>query len=545
MGAMVGPQVMVGPRDQAVIAGQLGRRPHDLTGVPVRCPFNYPAVIETAPVLTGGAPNPTLLYLTCPTMVVAVSRAEAAGGVRALKSAVEADVTLRDLLDRITALYRRRRIELAGGAPSAVNGDARLDAGIGGPRGPEIASCLHAYAAALLATMSGWPAHAPATGACAGMDAGARQVWDRFLPPAADCWCAGGRCSRWDLANRPDGRRAVIDVGTISVRLLVADVVDGRPCTLVRKAEVTRLGEGLRPGGPLAGGARRRTAEVVARFTAEARGYGVESLLLAGTSATREALDGREFLATLGEQHGVDVAVLSGCREAELAYAGASLDCPSESMVLLDVGGGSTELIVHAEEGTIETVSLQLGASRATDTWIKSDPPVAGEIEAIYREAAQAFEGVRHRFGAELSGRTPYPGGGSCDGTSSEGGSLEEGLLEGRPSVSLPASSRSCRLVGVAGTVTTLACLDAGLERYDADSIHLSELSLDSVRQLAARLGALTTAERAALPCVQAGRAPVIVAGAVIVQAAMETLGYNRMTVSERDLLDGLVLRGA
>ena len=100
------------------------------------------------------------------------------------------------------------------------------------------------------------------------------------------------------------------------------------------------------------------------------------------------------------------------------------------------------------------------------------------------------------------------------------------------------------QLVGVAGTVTTLACLDAGLQAYDSDRLHLRTLTLASVRRLVERLSDMTTAERAALPCVQAGRAPVLVGGALILQAAMETLGYDQLTVSERDILDGLVMCG-
>ena len=518
---------IVGPRDRAVIAGELGRPPHDLTGIAVRCPFGYPAVIETAPVLTGGAPNPTLLYLTCPTLVNSVSRAEADGAVRELKSSSRVDARLREFLDEVTRLYRQRRTELAGGETEAIRRAARLDAGIGGPEGPEAASCLHAYAAALLAVMSGWlagaragaaPPAARAEGAPPDASAEetppvarAEEVWNRLLPLVDDCWCTDRRCSRWD----PGERRAAIDVGTISVRLLVADVVNGRPQTVVRRTEVTRLGEGLRPGGLLTGEARRRTAKVVARFVAEARDRGADSPLLAGTSAAREAIDGEEFIRLLGRENGVAAVVLSGRREAELAHAGASLDIPGEPMVLLDVGGGSTELICPPEGGAVETVSLELGASRATERWIKSDPPAPEEMAQAHDEAGRAFGGLNHRYDAVVGDRQATPE---------------------------PAKRR---LVGVAGTVTTLACLDAGLQEYDADLLHLRELSLEGVRRLLTRLSALTTEERAALPCVQAGRAPVIVGGAVVVLAAMETLGYDRMTVSERDLLDGLVLSGA
>jgi exopolyphosphatase/guanosine-5'-triphosphate,3'-diphosphate pyrophosphatase len=500
------PKESVGPRDMAVIAGELGRQPRDLTGIAARCPFGYPVVVETAPVMTGGAPNPTLLYVTCPSLAAAISRVESEGGVRKLRASCRIDGQLRRLLNEITRLYQERRTELASSGTTSIQNEARLGAGIGGPEGPEVASCLHAYAAALLAVMTGWLVGVSAEEAP--MAVQARQAWARFLPPADTCWCEDGRCARWDTGLRP----AAIDVGTISVRLLLAEEANGRLRPVVRKAEVTRLGEGLTPGGRLGEAARRRTAEVVARYAEEARSGGADKIMLVATSAAREAADGEEFMLTLGRNNGIRATVLSGRREAELAYAGASLDIRGESVVM-DVGGGSTELICRPEGGSLEAVSLQIGASRATERWIKSDPPTTEEIVQIYEEAGRAFAAVRHQFGLGRSARR-----------------------------SRGAAKR--RLVGVAGTVTTLASLDAGLTVYDADRIHLRTLTLESVQQLVARLSALTTEERAALPCVQAGRAQVIVGGAVIVWAAMEMLGYDRLTVSERDLLDGLAQCG-
>ena len=420
------------------------------------------------------------------------------------------DEHLRGVLRDITRLYQERRAVLAHDGTETVRLDPRLDAGIGGPEGPETASCLHAYAAAFLAVTSGWFAPgrlarplSDGPGIVApnpdeeSLSVRAGQAWTRFLPPVEKAWCGDNRCARWGAAQR----RAAIDVGTISVRLLVADVAAGRLEPLVRVAEVTRLGEDLRPGGRLTEAARRRTAETVARYVKEARRHGADQIVLAGTSAAREAADGEGFILSLGHENGVTAVVLSGVAEAELAYAGASLDIEGDAIVI-DVGGGSTEVIRGLGNGAVDAVSLELGASRATECRISTDPPTFAEVASICEEAGRAFLGVRHRFGA------------------------------------------GPRLVGVAGTITTLACLDADLEKYDADALHLRSLSVASVRKLAARLSAMTTEERAALRCVQAGRAPVIVAGAIIVQAAMETLGYDELTVSERDLLDGLVLRG-
>jgi exopolyphosphatase/guanosine-5'-triphosphate,3'-diphosphate pyrophosphatase len=318
-------------------------------------------------------------------------------------------------------------------------------------------------------------------------------------------WCTDRRCERWDTVER----WAAIDVGTISVRLLVADVADGRPVPATRRAEVTRLGEGLEPGAPLLTAARERTAETVGRFVTAARLMGAKRIFLAGTNASREAGDGAEFIRDLGREHGVEAGVISGEREAELTYAGASLEVPDDPVVL-DVGGGSTEIIARLETGCVWSVSLPLGASRGTEKWIRNDPPTADELDQVAREAGRAVAPVRGRFGPE----SPEPGG------------------------------RPRRLVGVAGTVTTLATLAAGLEKYDAEAIHLRTLSLVEVCGLLARLGSITTRERAELPGLQAGRAPVIVAGSAIVMAVMEVLGYEELTVSERDLLDGMVMQG-
>ena len=162
-------------------------------------------------------------------------------------------------------------------------------------------------------------------------------------------------------------------------------------------------------------------------------------------------------------------------------------------------------LLGPSESGLVETAHLEVGANCATETWLTCDPPTIRQAAAAYYEAARALHDLRPRFGAARGRR---------------------------------------RLVGIAGTITTLACLDAGLEHYDPDVLHGRELSLERVQVLVACLSALPSQGRETLPGMQRGRAAVMVGGAVIVQAAMETLGYEVLTVSEHDLLDGLVLRG-
>jgi exopolyphosphatase/guanosine-5'-triphosphate,3'-diphosphate pyrophosphatase len=506
------------PVDEAVIAGQLGRTPRDVTGVPVRCSHGFPVVIETAPVLSDRSPNPTLLYLTCPALTVAVSGIEAVGGVRAFKQRCEGDPELRRIVEAVAALYRRRRRDLAGDGA----GRARLDAGIGGPATPVRATCLHAHAAAFLSVRSGWLGASrceDSAGSDVGLTEEVTRIWNDLYGDARDPWCSDARCARWAAASP----RAVVDVGTISVRLLVARVREGRVEDMVRTVEVTRLGEGLESGGSLSMEAKARTAAVARRFLDEARALGAESILVVGTSAARDA-DGRAFIEGLessaeveGASPGVEAAVLTGAQEAAAAYAGVCVDIPG-SPVVLDIGGGSTELIRRTADGPLGIVSLDLGASRATGRWLTSDPPAAEELARTREAAGAAFAAVRSRFGVSTISC------GVAGGSSAPGGAA---------------------LVGVAGTVTTLACLEAQLDEYDRDAVHLSLLSVHAVRRITARLAAMPNAERAQLPCVQAGRAPVIVAGSLILLAAMETLGFDRLVVSERDLLDGLILRGA
>ncbi len=503
----------VTPAERAVIALQLGRTPRDLTGVAVRCPFGHAVVIETAPVLSDGTPNPTLLYLTCPTLSAAVSRVEAGGGVRVFKDAVRDDPCLRAALERITTLYRARRTALL--EPSTKRAAVRLEAGIGGPASPEQASCLHAYAGALLAVVSGWLRAAETgrgpTGTLAGEDswrrvaAEAGDIWERFYPRLAACWCRDNRCSQADGSVH---RRAVIDVGTISVRLLVADVSGETVDTVVRRTEVTRLGQGLRPGERLLPEAAERTADAMSRFAEEARQLGAEAAVMVGTSAVREAADGRAFLTAVGDRVQVKTVVLSGREEAEAGYAGVVLDVPGDPVVV-DIGGGSTE-ISRRRGIRFETTSLDLGATKASERWLAGDPPVPAAVERARKQAERIIGPAAARFT------------GGVDAT-------DAGVT---------------RLVGVAGTVTTIACLAAGLSEYDRDALHLRSLSRAEVKKQFDRLSAMTLEQRAALACVQAGRAPLIVGGAAILLAVMDALGFSELTVSERDLLDGLALFG-
>ncbi|MBC7293303.1 MAG: DUF501 domain-containing protein, partial [Thermoleophilia bacterium] len=237
-------------RDEQVVGGQLGRPPRGVSSVPVRCPFGYPAVIESLPLFPDGTPNPNLYYVTCPALVRAVSRVEGRGGVGKLRALAEEPGPVQETLRLLQDWYRvQRRHQLQAGGfgegagpaaktesetgaqptdsaeleKRAVLAEKVVRAGIGGPESPEKASCLHAYAAAFLAASAGRLDEE------AGLAARAAQAWESLLPPLETLWCREQLCLRWEQdrsfeQDRGSERRAVIDVGTVSVRLLVADV---------------------------------------------------------------------------------------------------------------------------------------------------------------------------------------------------------------------------------------------------------------------------------------------------------------------------------
>lgn len=503
-----------------VVAAQLGRALRGSWTVAVSCPFGFPAVIETAPYLLDGTPFPTLFYLTCPAAVEEIARREASGGVEAFRRAVAGDARLGRACAELDRLQRRRRRELA---RSAQSGDAAppadagevLERGIGGPEDAARATCLHAYTATLLAAVTG-------AGALGGHeDPVVRADWTGLLGDVGRLWCHDARCAGF----LPGGweRHAAVDVGTNSVRSLVAIVGEaGDVLALARRAEITQLGVGLARGDSLEPAARLRTAEAVAALVAEARALGARTVRLVGTSAARDAADGPAFIAELGRELKVAARVATGPEEAGLSFLGATRDGGGDPVVM-DIGGGSTELVRGAAAGAdgaeVEAVSLDLGCVRGTAAWFAGDPPSSEERRAARRLCVEAFRPLAGRFG---------PGG---------AGRLE--ATAGRA-----AGHSGARLVGVAGTITTLACLALSLPEYDPDAIHLRTFGRGHLEEVIDRLAAMGPEERAVLPCMQQGRAGVIVAGGEILLGAMEALGWVEITVSERDILDGILRAG-
>jgi exopolyphosphatase/guanosine-5'-triphosphate,3'-diphosphate pyrophosphatase len=286
-------------------------------------------------------------------------------------------------------------------------------------------------------------------------------------------------------------RVAAIDQGTNTTRLLVADVVDGGLRELVRRTEITRLGEGVDERRRLLPLPVARVRNVLTDYRREAERLGAERTLLVATSAVRDAENGEAFLGEVEWSYGFATQLLTGDEEAALMLRGVGEIEPGT--LVLDIGGGSTELV------TLESrTSLDVGAVRLTERYLHSDPPTLDELEACAHDV-----------------RTVLP---ELDATSA---------------------------VGVAGTITTLAALDLGLDEYDRKRVHGHDLSVAGIERQLGRLAALPLAERREVPALEPERAPVIVAGAVIAREVLVAYGLGAYRVSEHDILDGIALAAA
>jgi exopolyphosphatase / guanosine-5'-triphosphate,3'-diphosphate pyrophosphatase len=301
-------------------------------------------------------------------------------------------------------------------------------------------------------------------------------------------------------------RVAAIDCGTNSIRLLVADTVDGRLVDVTREMRIVRLGEGVDRTGSLAPQALERTRAALADYAATIRANGVERVRMVATSATRDAANRDVFVSMVREVLGRDPEVISGREEAALSFAGAvaSLRGLRGPVMVADIGGGSTELVVGSPDGAggLRSRSMDVGCVRMTERHLRSDPPTPDQIEAAVADVRQAIDQVRDDV----------------------------------PLYDVGA------FIGVAGTVTTVAAIALGLDHYDAAAIHGRVMSATEVHDVTARLLAMTHDERAALPVMHPGRVDVIGAGALILRTLVEATGVTEVIASEHDILDGIAL---
>lgn len=295
---------------------------------------------------------------------------------------------------------------------------------------------------------------------------------------------------------------AAVDCGTLSTRLLIAGP---RGETVARMARITRLGQGVDANRALSPDAVSRTVSVLREYRVALDGQGVEAARMVGTSALRDASNRATFISAAEETIGVPLEMLTGTEEAALSFRGASADLSPESgpWLVVDIGGGSTELAGGDADHGPEVVSLDLGCVRVSERFLGHDPPAQAEL-------AQGRAWVT----AQLA----------------------------RAQAAHPALGSARTLVGLAGTVSALSCWSQGLTAYDRAKVHHSVLTRGAVQAALSRLSALPASSRAELAGIEAARAPFIVGGALILDAVMGHFGFDECLVSEADILDGLTL---
>jgi exopolyphosphatase / guanosine-5'-triphosphate,3'-diphosphate pyrophosphatase len=289
---------------------------------------------------------------------------------------------------------------------------------------------------------------------------------------------------------------------------------EGAHTDLLRRMEVVRLGQGVDATGRLASEAIERTRKVLAEYTAQARDLGATLVRMAATSATRDAANRQDFLDMVAATLGQAPDVITGMEEAELSFLGAtaSLDAaaaahgappPRPPFLVVDIGGGSTEFVLGDSAGVRAARSVDVGCVRLTERHLSGDPPTGDQVRRSEDDIRAAL--------AEVAAAVPV--------------------------------AEAASLVGVAGSVTTVAAIALGLPAYDADAIHGSRIGVDAVRTVTADLLAATRARRAAMPVMHPGRVDVIGAGALVLRVLMEEFGLPEVVVSEHDILDGIALR--
>ncbi|WP_407442364.1 exopolyphosphatase [Rhodococcus sp. (in: high G+C Gram-positive bacteria)] len=307
-------------------------------------------------------------------------------------------------------------------------------------------------------------------------------------------------------------RVAGIDCGTNSIRLLVADIADDGTLTdVTRLMRVVRLGQGVDATGRLAPEAIERTRVALTEYAGIIRDTGATGVRMVATSATRDAQNREDFFSMTREVlgaviPGAEAEVITGDEEARLSFAGAvgELDAARGPFVVVDLGGGSTEVVLGDENGVHAAYSTDIGCVRLTERCLHDDPPTAEQVAAAREIAAEKI--------AEALAHVPV--------------------------------ERARTWVGVAGTMTTLAALGNDLDTYDPDRVHLSTVGFDRLRQVCDGLLAATREERAALGPMHPGRVDVIGGGAIVTTVLADELrrraGITELVVSEHDILDGI-----
>jgi exopolyphosphatase/guanosine-5'-triphosphate,3'-diphosphate pyrophosphatase len=303
-------------------------------------------------------------------------------------------------------------------------------------------------------------------------------------------------------------RVGVVDIGTNSTRLLIADVDGDRVSELDRRSTVTRLGEGVDAHGALGEEPMQRVFATLAQYRAAIEAAGCDATTAVLTSAVRDAANGAEFTAAVRERFGLDARTVDGDEEARLTFLGATSErdpADSTPIAVVDIGGGSTEIVAGAAQSVTFHVSTQAGVVRQTERHLHADPPAPEELEAL-------------------------------------GDEVREILAQGVPP---EVRDRTEAAIAVAGTATSLAAIDLELDPYDPARVHGHVLTVATCELLLARLAAMPLAQRRAVTGLHPDRAPTIVAGAAILLEVLRLLDLEQVEVSEHDILRGAALERA
>jgi exopolyphosphatase / guanosine-5'-triphosphate,3'-diphosphate pyrophosphatase len=301
-------------------------------------------------------------------------------------------------------------------------------------------------------------------------------------------------------------RVAVVDIGTNSTRLLIADVAEGRVRNeLDRRSTVTRLGDGVDADGRLRDDAIGRVFKTLDEYRVSIDEHGAEKALAVLTSAVRDAANGKEFSETVAERYGLEPHVLTGDEEARLTFLGATSERDPQDdtpTLVIDIGGGSTELVIGRGREAEFHVSTQAGVVRQTERHIDSDPPTEAEQDELARDVRAI---------------------------------LEQGVPDEQ-------RERVRHAIAVAGTATSLAAIAQELDPYDPDKVHGYVINEAQRNEIRTRLAAMTLEQRRHVAGLDPARAPTIVAGVIILTEAMALFGIDRVEVSEHDILRGAAL---
>ncbi|MFQ5586161.1 MAG: exopolyphosphatase [Thermodesulfobacteriota bacterium] len=310
-------------------------------------------------------------------------------------------------------------------------------------------------------------------------------------------------------------RYASIDIGTNTVRLLIADVEnDGTLTPVAVERAITRLGGGYREERGIAPDAIERTVNALNGFAGSIERYCIDGVHAVATSVVRRAKNRDDFTRRVRESAGIDIAVIGGDEEARLSTLGvlSILDDRRGRSFIVDIGGGSTEYIAVVGGEVAGTWSLEMGVVHLTERYLKGDPPEEGELREMEGEIDGNLEGLKGEIEAE-------------------------GI-----DFSLYCGSAGARFIGTAGTVTTIAAIDQNLSRYTPERVNNYRIDRSRIEAHYHRLASQTLEERRAIPSLERGREDLIIAGASIVLETMKMFGFDEMTVSDSGLLEGILI---